>query len=221
MDFEFTLTGASALLMHHDDVQWADVVSAWRLDPDNSKKKGEASGDDRRPAWGWIGYLYRSPKTGNVAMPSANLASCLKKAGARVPLGARKTFKELAVSGILFADEFLKFTNNGREVSALEIDKLRDVPEFASHAKTADKMGFKLFVKRAPVGMSKHVRVRPRFDQWAVSGVLTTTAHEITPTVLQSIFDQAGRVGLGDWRPGSPKSPGPYGMFSARIKPCK
>lgn len=219
MRYEFTLTGTRPMLMHFDDVEWADEISAWRLDPENTKKRGESSGDDRRPAHTWIGYLYHD--AANVVIPGANLTSCLKKAGARVPMGRQKTFKELAVSGILIEDEFLAFTNGGKPIPIAPVHKLKDNPNFKDHAAAALAMGFKLDVRRAAVGASKHVRVRPRFEEWAAKGTLEVTAHEITAEVLQSIFDQAGRVGLGDWRPGSPKSPGPFGMFQTKVKAIK
>ena len=219
MRFEFTLTGESALLMHLDDVEWADEVDAWRLDPQNTKKKGEKSGDDRRPAWTWIGYCYNDGQ--NLALLGANLSACFKKAGARVPLGRQKTFKELAVSGILIRSEYLAFTNNGKPVPFAPIAALMEQPNFRDHAAAAEAMGFRLFVKRASVGSSKHVRVRPRFENWAVRGELEVTTHEITADILDSIFAQAGRIGLGDWRPGSPKSPGPFGMFTHKLKAIK
>jgi hypothetical protein len=219
MRYEFTLTGKSALLMHFDDVEWADLVKAWLMDPENTKKKGENSGDDRRPSWAWIGYCYQDGK--NIVMPGANLTACLKKAGARVPLGRQKTFKELAVSGIFIEQEFMAFANAGRSIPIAPILALRDVPDFRPHVEATAKMGFQLFVKRASIGQAKHVRVRPRFEEWTVSGTLEVMAHEITADVLESIFTQAGRVGLGDWRPGSPKSPGPFGMFSHKLKPIK
>lgn len=219
MRYEFTLTGTRALLMHYDDVEWADVVDSWRLDPENTKKKGEKSGDDRRPSWVWVGYCYHDGA--NLTIPGANLTSCLKKAGARVPMGRQKTFKELAVSGILIEDEFLAFANRGKQIPADAIREFINSPDFRDHAAGAQKMGFKLDVRRAVVGMAKHVRVRPRFEEWTVKGTLEATAHEVTTEVLDLIFAQAGRVGLGDWRPGSPKSPGPFGMFTHKLKPLK
>lgn len=217
MRYEFHLTGQSALLMHFDDVEWADEVDAWRLDPANTKKKGEKSGDDRRPAWAWLGYCYHDGE--NLVVPSANLSACCKKAGSRVPMGRQKTFKELAVSGIFFETEFLAFTNRGKPVRYEPLARLRDEEnEFRAHAAAVAEMGFKLDVRRAKVGTAKHVRVRPRFEAWGIKGTLETTAHEITPDVLESIFTQAGRVGLGDWRPGSPQSPGPFGMFTHKLK---
>lgn len=219
MRYEFTLTGKTALLMHFDDVEWSDEMGSWRLDPGNAKKKGESSGDDRRPAWTWTGYCYSDGT--NLAIPGANLTACLKKAGSRVPLGRMRTFKELAVSGIFIEQEFLSFTNRGKPVSATAIRAMEGEPDFRDHVEFALKHGFKLFVKRAAVGTAKHVRVRPRFDLWAASGTLEVTSDQITSDALHAIFDQAGRVGLGDWRPGAPKSPGPFGMFEAKLKAIK
>lgn len=216
MRFEFTLKGTSALLMHQDDVELADEVSRWRLDSANAKKKGESSGDDRRPAWTWLTYCYHDGK--HLAMPGANLSACLKKAGARVPFGRNKTFKELAVSGVFIEQELMRFAVGGKQVAAAPLMKLREQPEFRVHAEAAASHGFKLFVKRAAVGASKHVRVRPRFDSWEVSGTLEVTSEQIDEASLRNIFEQAGRIGLGDWRPGSPKSPGPFGMFEAKLK---
>jgi hypothetical protein len=40
----------------------------------------------------------------------------------------------------------------------------------------------------------------------------------ITEAVLKNILIFAGAYsGIGDWRPSSPKSPGPYGKFTVEI----
>jgi hypothetical protein len=76
-----------------------------------------------------------------------------------------------------------------------------------------------LFVKRARIGNAKHVRVRPRFDSWSVSGTLTVLDDSITTDVLERILTHAGAyAGVGDWRPSSPKSPGPFGRFTSTVK---
>lgn len=49
-------TGLTPLLMHSDDVEWSDSIKAWRDDPAN--KRFKVAGDDRSPAWTWIGYLW-------------------------------------------------------------------------------------------------------------------------------------------------------------------
>ena len=80
-------------------------------------------------------------------------------------------------------------------------------------------MGFRLFVKRAKIGTSKHVRVRPRFDSWQIQGTINVLSPDISWEVLNTLFELAGRVGICDWRPGC-KTPGPYGMFAAKLKKC-
>lgn len=213
---EFTLKGTKPLLMHADDVEWADLVTRWRLDPANKKKQGESSGDDRRPGFSWVGYLYHSET--HVAMPAMNLSACLRKAGSRVPMGQRgKTLKEGAVSGIQFTDEFLDFTVKGKPISFAPFTALCEKNDFAEHVEAVKKFGFKLDVRRACVGTSKHIRVRPRFDLWEVSGRFEVITPEITRDLLETLFQQAGKVGLGDWRPGG-KTPGPYGMFDSELK---
>jgi hypothetical protein len=78
-------------------------------------------------------------------------------------------------------------------------------------------MGFELFVKRAKIGTSKHVRVRPRFEQWAATGTITVMDPQLSTDTLQTILTYSGaRAGIGDWRPGSP-TPGQFGMFTATI----
>jgi len=129
----------------------------------------------------------------------------------------KRTAKEIAVSGVFFTDEHLTFTTSGKQLPYDAIRTFLDQPEFAHHAAAVQKLGFKLDVRRAVVGTAKHVRVRPRFETWTVSGTLEVTADEITHDLLVSIFEQAGRVGLGDWRPGA-KTPGVYGMFSTNLK---
>ena len=91
---------------------------------------------------------------------------------------------------------------------------------FTQQADAVRKLGFRLFAKRAKIGTSKHIRVRPRFDQWAVSGDIETIAPELTLEVVRQLFNLAGRVGLCDWRPGC-KTPGPFGMFSATVEQVK
>jgi hypothetical protein len=98
---------------------------------------------------------------------------------------------------------------------------MRELESFAEHHTRVRDLHFSLFVKRAKIGTSKHIRVRPRFDNWTSEGRIIATNDEINLKVLQSIFDMAGRFkGLGDWRPGC-KTPGPFGTFTAEIKEIK
>lgn len=106
----------------------------------------------------------------------------------------------------------------GNQIDAKKLMELVEEPEFAKHEEAARNAGFTLFVKRARVGTSKHVRVRPRFENWTASGTLTVVDPTITKDMLQTILTFAGAFcGIGDWRPSSP-TPGQFGRFTAEIK---
>lgn len=203
--------------MHADDIMKSDELQAWRKLP---KHKGiSVPGDDRSPAWTWLTYAYQDGES--FAMPSANIMVCLRQAGASMILKKQTTFKAITQSGMFIDTEFCKFETRleGKwsTVSVAPFDAIKD-EHFNEHMAAARKAGFSLFAKRAKVGTSKHIRVRPRFDHWRVSGEIELTAPEITPQVADELFGIAGsRVGLGDWRPGC-KTPGNFGLFKATVK---
>lgn len=209
---KFTLTGITPLLMHADDVEAASTLADWRKAPEN--KNVSVPGDDRSPPWTWQTYLYRDAE-GLVAMPADNVMVCLRQAGAKMILKGQKTFKEITQSGLLIADETLDFTIGGKSIEVAQFVDARD-DSFADQKKAADKAGFDLLVKRAKVGNSKHVRVRPKFTGWEISGLIQVLAPEITFDHLKTLFALAGDVGLCDWRPGC-KTPGRFGMFEAKV----
>lgn len=223
--YQITITGLTPLLMHHDDVEWADVMDAWKNNAAN--KKGSKAGDDRSPAWRWIGALYHD---GNrVCLPLENIMRTIMEGGAMVPVpGGKngKTFKSQSQSGIQSPDPYWPLTvfneaGQARQIDVKAIHALMQTEEFARHKETAADLGFSLFVKRAKVGTSKHIRVRPRFDRWAVNGELDVLDKQITEAVLRDILTYAGQYkGLGDWRPGG-KTPGCYGMFRAEVERIK
>lgn len=213
--YRVTLTGTQPLLLHHDDIEWADRMSEWGTNPDN--KKNSKAGDDRTPAFRWIGCLYRDEE-GRLIMPTENIMRCIMEGGAKVPTGQRQgTFKSQSQSGIMPQALGWPIVVNGKTVPVAPIDELMKVRNFDAHKEAVKSMGFSLFVKRARIGQSKHIRVRPRFETWQVSGDLVVTDESISERILKSILDVAGRLkGLGDWRPGS-KTPGPFGMFTAGL----
>jgi hypothetical protein len=210
-EFEFTLTGIMPLLMHADDIDAADTLSQWRKDPAN--KNRSQAGDDRSPAFTWHSYVYSDSK--NIVMPSENIMVALRQAGSQMILKKQKTFKEISQSGLLITTEFCDFSIDGKPIPMSLLHRIKDMP-FAEQAKEAEKNGFRLFCKRAKIGTSKHIRVRPRFDNWSVYGRIQVIAPEISDEHLRQLFDLAGRVGVCDWRPGC-KTPGPFGMFSAKV----
>lgn len=212
-----TLTGATALLMHHDDIEWADQMETWKNNPANRGRS--RAGDDRTPAWRWIGSLYHDNQV--VAMSADNLMRCLMQGGAMVsvPGGIKgKTFKAQTQSGCMVMEPFWPLLIEGEPIPMSEIRKLMVEEQFAAHESAARRLGFTLFLKRAMIGASKHIRVRPRFDKWALHGTINVWDDQITTGALVQILEYAGRYkGLGDWRPGG-KTPGPWGMFTAEVK---
>ena len=208
------IEGLTPLVMHWDNIEWADQMDAWRTDPRN--KKLSKAGDDRTPAFRWIGSVYND---GNcVGILSDNLSRCFMEGGAMVPVpGGRggKTFKAQTQSGMKIDDLFVPMTVNGNDAPLpwKRVAALIDEPSFAVHLQTVKDLGFKLLVKRARIGNSKHIRVRPKFDHWKLHFQITAWDEQLTEDVLRSIIEFSGTYkGLCDWRPGS-KTPGSYGMF--------
>jgi hypothetical protein len=178
------------------------------------------AGDDRTPPYRWIGCLnYDDPDTGKVTIPSEYIMRCLMAGGAQVPTGkGRGTFKSQSQSGLISTEFHWEFLNNGKPVLMKDIRKLEKLKAFKEHSDGAKDLGFSLFVKRVKIGASKHIRVRPRFEEWKASGELTVVDDQISDKILTSILDISGRLkGLGDWRPSAPKAPGPFGTFIAKI----
>lgn len=219
-NYELTITGKTPLLMHWDNIPWADKLAEWRSVPEN--KKLSKAGEDRVPAFTWIGSLYHNGSI--VTVPSDNIMRCLMEGGAMVPVpGGKngKTFKAQTQSGMLTADEHLALHVDGKTIDVAPLLALEGQSSFAEHVRIANANGFSLFVKRAKIGASKHVRVRPRFDRWELRGQLSVWDEQITARVLGDILAMAGDYkGLGDWRPSS-KTPGPFGRFTATVKEVK
>ena len=215
---DVVLTAKMPLLMHADNISWADKMEAWKNQPEN--KAASKAGDDRTPSWRWIGCLnYDDPKTGVVTIPSEYIMKCIMGGAAQVPTGKKQgTFKSLSQSGLLCADFHWPLLINGKTIRMQDINELLKYKTFHEQTEAAEMLGFSLFLKRAKIGNSKHIRVRPRFDNWSTSGQIMILDDAITKSVLQSILTIAGRIkGIGDWRPGAP-TPGSFGTFDAIVQ---
>lgn len=212
------LIGKTPILLHSDNIQWADDMEIWKNDPAN--KKISRAGDDRTPAWRWIGCCYHDGV--QLVIPQSNIMRSIMEGGAMVPVpGGRsgKTFKSQTQSGMMCAEaSWPLMTRDGIIVTWSDVDQLKNESDFSSCRDKVRALGFDLLVKRAKIGTSKHIRVRPEFAAgWSISGHLNVWDEQITEQVLKDILDYAGQYkGLGDWRPGG-KTPGPYGMFEAVI----
>ena len=225
--YRVTLNAKTALLMHKDNIEFSESISMWRKDAQN--RKISVSGDDRSPAWTWIGYCYSDRTYGKIILDSDNIMTMLRNAGAKMPTGkGKQTYKTITQCGLQVVGNFFKFYNNDEEISTDWINTLIGNNDFTEHQKAVEEHGFILNIKRAKIGSgakaSKHVRVRPQFNDWAAIGIVQVNDEEtsgIKQDVLQRLFDIAGDViGIGDWRPSSPSS-GTFGRFKAIVEPCE
>lgn len=218
--YDIEINGTQPLLMHHDNIEWADRMDAWKSNKDNKKKS--KAGDDRTPPYRWIGYLYKDYDNRCVVIPTENIMRSMMEGGSMVPVpGGKsgKTFKSQSQSGIIPMDSAWQLLVNGSNIPIGPIEDLIGVEEFEKHMEAVERMGFKLFVKRARIGQQKHIRVRPMFISWAVRGIMLVQDEQITDDILREILLCAGTYkGLGDWRPGS-KTPGTFGTFEAIVTP--
>lgn len=212
--YNFTIAGVTPILLHHNNIEERDAITAVR-----KKMKGGVAGDDRSPPESWKGYLYYSEDTGNVCMPAENLLACLLAGGTKVKVGGKETLK-VHSQRIGFGQLDYDLLIGGKPIAKSAIDKISG--EFGEHAVAARKLGFRLHVKPCTVGTAKHVRVRPLFGNWSLSGSFEIEDEDATVlglTALRDLFTACGRlVGLGDWRPGAPKRPGQYGRFTATVE---
>ena len=215
--YQIILEGETPLLMHHDNIQFSERVRAWQQE----NRSLSVAGDDRTPAWSWIGSLYDDGEY--VGMNADNIMTMLREGGAKVPTGAKnETYKRQTQSGIVLEEICPPLLVNGKRLEMAPISALLDEDVFEAHVEAVHEMGFDLLVKRAKVGTSKHIRVRPMFGKWAVITslmVIDPKESGITQEVLQKILNKAGSLcGLGDWRPSS-RTPGQFGRFKATVEP--
>jgi hypothetical protein len=220
-EYEVTLTGvAPGLIMHRDNIEWADTLKAWAATPEG--KQQSVAGDDRSPSWRWLGSCYHDGKV--LAIPADNIARCMMEGGALVPVpGGKsgKTFKSQTQSGMMSRDAFWPLLVNGKTIPWPVLSALMQESDFGTHLETCENHGFELLIKRAAVQKAKHVRVRPLFREWTACGVVSVWDDKITDAALTTIIQQAGQYkGLCDWRPGG-RTPGPYGRFEATVKRLK
>jgi len=218
--YEVELTGVTDLLMHQDDLMWAAEMKKWEADSEN--KKSSTAGDDRSPAFRWLGNAYHDARY--IGIPSDNIMTCIREGATRVPVRGKGklTFKKMSQSGII-VDQILwpvgTAASNGNPISWVGCKVLLREEDFFKHEQTVKELGFELFVKGAGVNRKRHIRVRPRFTNWTCAGTLTVMEEMITQEVLQDILTAAGNYcGIGDWRPSSPQRSGFYGRFLAEVK---
>lgn len=222
ISYQLTLTGTNPLLMHKDNMGFQEVVAAWRLNPAN--KGLSVAGDDRSPACTWLGSVYSQwsggapTKDAAICMDADNIKTVFREGGKLLRKGARGNFQKDTQSGIYMPSQYWRlYGGNGEEINFDQMyDRLVDVVDFNTHLKAAEDAGFELLVKRARIGKAKHVRVRPMFRTWTITGefiVIDEDQSGLTEPVLRMLVATAGaKIGLGDWRPSS-ATPGSFGTF--------
>ena len=212
--YTVTITGKTPLIMHQDNIEWSDTMEAWKLDPKN--KAASKPGDDRTPPYRWLGGLYHDGA--QIVLPSDNIMRCLMAGGAMLPTGkGQKTFKSQTQSGMMAPDIHWPLLVNGHTISVERILRGYETRTWEAWNALAEELGFMLFLKRAKIGQSKHVRVRAKFDRWSATGNIVVLDEAITQPILEQIGTLSGQyAGLCEWRPGG-KTPGPHGMFSFEV----
>ena len=219
--YQVTLKGLTPLLLHSDNLAYSEKIKVWQKDPAN--KELSLAGDDRAPAWIWLGYLYHDRR--HIGIPADNLMTMLREGGCKVVNRGKETYKKQTQAGIMIDQQQWPLLIGGKTVPVEGLNALIGNSDFSKHLEAAEALGFELLVKRAKIGSAKHVRVRPLFREWTVTGSLTVIDSELSglsKPILQRILDVAGAlVGLGDWRPSSPKSSGTFGKFEAEVKLMK
>lgn len=208
--YQVTIEGKTPLIMHHDNLEWADRMSKWQSVAKN--KANSKAGDDRTPPFRWLGALYHDGQ--HVVVPADNIMKALMKGGTLQPTGkGQKTFKAQTQSGIMAPELFWPLLMDGKTIPVAELFQDFEARNFDAWNDLVTKLGFVLYVKRVRIGKAKHVRVRPLFKQWSLRGSLVVMDEAITAQVLADIGTLAGQyAGLCEWRPSS-DTPGPHGMF--------
>lgn len=209
--FKVEIEGLSALIMHHNNLMARDAIAA-------KGRKGGKAGDDRFPADTWKSYLYMDDE--QIVIPIENFLAALLKAGSGVSIGKMKTLKS-ASQAIFFDDPYVPLLINGHTVAKSDIEGIEGT--FVEHTDLVKSLDFELFVKPCSVNGKSHVRARPLFRHWTASTTFETDDVDLlaAETRIGDLWDGAGKAGIGDWRPSSPKKPGPYGRFKATVTPIK
>ena len=89
--YTFEIVGITPLVMHRDDIDWADYLAGERKRIKASDKAKSKAGDDRSPPHTWKGYCYHDGE--HLAIPHDNLSAMLLKAGGKKIQQGNETYK--------------------------------------------------------------------------------------------------------------------------------
>lgn len=173
------LTGLVPLLMHSSrlvDKNDPIVREMGKITGKGSKKQTD-SDRDRLAELEWTGGLWSFD--GRPAVPTLALEACFKE-------GARAARKGKDAERAMFVDgEAVLLKYNG----PVDLEKL-----------WAQRKQFALTVP-AVVNKARVMRTRPIFREWSVEFECTYDETEMNESSVKEAWIEAGRRGLGDWRP--------------------
>ena len=160
-----------------------------------SKKRAKTEDDYAKLArLEWEGSFYLDDN-GKPVIPGENVEAML------VAAAKKKKQGPAAKAGIIVVGVF-----------PIEYDGPKDLPKLWEDEQ---------FRKVSPVVVqrSRVIRTRPQFPTWALEVEVHFLPDQLDPDDLDQHMVIAGRIiGLCDWRPNAPLSPGPFGRFKAKIK---
>ena len=184
-----TLNGATALMMHND--QLANPMNEYtrRLKEITSKRTKTDEDHEAIRRIEFEGGLYYDRNIG-VYIPGRNLFRCLIDAATLTKAGTK------VKRGVVIQEEYVPLAYEGPRTPA-ELYRA----DIYVDTRTAGNKG------------SRIVRTRPVFPPpWSVTFTLFYVPEVLNPQELKSAWESAGMmIGLGDYRPG--KSGGSYGRF--------
>lgn len=185
------IKGTSPLLMHNG--QMADPLNYWAKELKKVTAKRQKTDEDYNAMARieFMGGLYFDKKDG-VYLPGDNIAAMVRDGGKLKKRGA------MVQRGVECIDLRCAVVYEGPRT----MEALWDVGEFR-HICT---------IKNGSTG-GRTPRCRPCFNEWGLTFNLFYEPETINLDDLrQCVVDAGMQVGLGDWRPGSPKG-GRFGRF--------
>jgi hypothetical protein len=221
-----TLLSSTELLMDRDNISFAELLTRWQKDPANADQ--QVPGDDRAPAWGWLGKLHYDEASMLVGIPMGMLTACLRGAATTIPhptASGRKTLKEASQAGLQFTQTLFPLLVPGEDGLGWRpirydtlFQRLASESDFLVHEAVCRAAGFRLDVRRSkPQYNRAHIRVRPMFGPWRCVCEVRVLDEVLTDPVLLQMFQIAGSSkGMGNWRPSNGKA-GSYGIFSTEV----
>lgn len=187
MNIEVTIKGTNAILLHK-------YTTATVSDP----KSRITTKDSANYADEWIKGTYLNNED-QVVMPWTNLAACLFD-GAKGMKKGKTALTRVVYTSLAIAEPESLLLYNGKPITIEDIRKNNW-----------------LHICGAVISGRRIDRVRTMIPSgWEITfPILVKEEGTLTLGDIKSILDNAGlRAGLGDWRPSSPKKPGPYGVFT-------